>query len=303
MRILNAVVVLFLSLVLIACGGSGDSLSSVKPTIGTIYTDILHSHPSFYTKWGITPVRNIRFTVSVAVTDPQGIDNLADVIIRQIQDNWYWSLLGGVGNTELEDCYITSIEIFECVFYDRNRLDSILLKEWELLVEDKDGNTSSKRFEFLLPGGGLPDDERFVYSSEFTGSFTNGVAALEAMTVAGNDIVFTANPGTESFHIEFTPSDIRARRYEFAFYESSSGRDYIGSAQVDSPSISGISITPGLDVVIDVPWSEIEFNEGFDANDVGGLHVKLFDESIDWATPKASGSWFNYVSFSEYISL
>ena len=183
-----------------------------------------------------------------------------------------------------------------------------MLEDWELIAEDEDGNVTTKKFQFLVPGGDLPSDlpntERFVYSSEYAGSSSGGIEGLEAMTIVDNSIVFTADLGTRSFHIEFETSDTRAAHYGFAFYDVSSGIRYMGSVEANSPSISSMALVPGQALVIDVPWDEITFEEGFfDPTQVGGLHIKLFDEPIKWSTPSTTGVWFNYVSFSEYISL
>ena len=303
MHMPNIVFVLTLSLLMAACSSSDDTVISrgtYLPNIGAINTDILHSHPSFHSKWGIAPERNIRFTISAKVSDPQGIDNLKHVSAREVQDDVSWSLLGGSDGVPLHECYQESLGIFECVFYSSGNLETILLEDWELVAEDEDGNVTSKRFQFRVPGGDLPSDlpntERFVYSSEYAGSSSGGIEGLEAMTIVDSSIVFTADLGTRSFHIEFETSDTRVAQYEFAFYDVSSGIRYMGSAESDSPSISSMSVVPGQPLVIDVPWSEITFEEGFfDPTNIGGLHIKLLDSPVD--------GWFNYVGYSEFIEL
>jgi len=296
----NPFIIFSLFFILTAC--SGGSSPSDSPKIGEIYTDIYHEHSSFYDKWNMTPNRTIRFTVSVNITDPQGVENLKDVYIED-QNNWYWNLLGGPDNLSLDECYYESNDIFKCRFYSSSQLDSIMLKNWELVAEDIQGNVTRKSFNFLLPGGDQLDDELFVYSSEYTGSTGEGVLALEAMSITNNNMVFTSSPGTQSFHIEFETTDNRAKHYGFAFYEGSSELDYIGDTCLCSPSIESKPITLGQKVTMDLPWSEIDFDQGYDASDIQGLHIKLYDSPVDWGITNGTDSWFNYISHSEFITL
>ena len=308
--------VLMLSFLMVGCSSSGDDASRAKarflPEIGEIKTTILHSHPTFHSKWGISPSRNIRFAVSVEVSEPQGLDNLENVYVTEVTDGFSWSFFGGKVSIPLDECYKAAFGTFECVFYSSTRLDTILLKDWELVAEDVNGNSQTKAFKFRLPGGDLPSDEepvglpspdRFVYSAEYGGSSIGGIAGLEAMTVDDNNLLFTSNLGTQTFRVEFETTDNRAAYYELAFYDQPSINgdppEYVGSAPFDSLSISSTPIALGLPVELDLNWFEIDFEDGYDATDVDGLHIKLLD------APSAGGSLngFTHVSYSEFVTL
>ncbi|TNC82707.1 MAG: hypothetical protein C9356_02185 [Oleiphilus sp.] len=298
-------VLLVLALAIGGCSGGsgGGGLPSEKPEIAKIYTDIYHAHTSFFDKWEITPNATIRFTVSASITDPQGVDNIKNVFVVDLDQDWYWTLLGGSRNIPLSDCYYELDEIFECVFHMGDNSHSVNLRGYALVVEDWDGNEATKQFDFLNIGGDPLDTEQFAYSDEFTGSTDNGLPGLEAMTIDENDLVFTSNPATQSFHIEFETSDSRAAHYGFAFYEGSSELDYIGDACLCAPSIESMPIVFGQTTRIDLPWSEIDFKPGYQAEDVFGVHIKLYDEPIAMEHPKMGGLWFNYISYSEFLPL
>jgi len=295
----KAFTIISLLVVLTACSGDSSNSDANTPVIGKIYTDINHQHSSFYNKWNITPNRTIRFTFSAQVTDPQGINNLKEIYVENLNNNWTWYLLGNFNN-----CYVEAGGVFECTFYSDIQLDSINLNNWVLVAKDQDDNITRKNFSFLLPGGSQANNESFVYSSAYSDSNYNGIAALEAMTLSNNNLVFTSNPGTRSFHIEFETTDERAVHYSFAFYEGSNQKNYVGEACLCSPSIESMPIIFGQKVVIDLPWSEISLDQAtYDVEDINGLHIKLYDQPIDWITPNYEGIWFNYISYSEYISL
>lgn len=300
MQSIKALTILFtLSFLLTACSsGSSDNSNTFK--VGSVSTDIVHYHQSFYGKWGTTPNSTIRFTISVNVSDPKGADNLSDLYFRDKVADRYWDMLGGQGELTKEECYISSLDIYECRYYSSISLDSVNLKNWEIIAENKQGEVSRKDFEFLLPSGDPVEGEQFVYSSAYNGSTQNGIAALEAMTITNNGLKFSSNPGTQSFHIEFESSDNHAARYSFAFYNGTADIDYIARVRSDSPSIESMPIILGQTISIDIPWSEVIVYDNSTISDINGVHIKLYDEPIEWQNDKL---WHNYISYSEFVTL
>jgi len=294
---INTLAFLFtLTFLLTGCSGS-ESSDSLK--VGNISTDIVHYHPSFYGKWDVTPNSSIRFTVSVSISDSKGTDNLSDLYFHDKVNDRYFDMLGGPDNITKEECYYSDFDVFECRYYSSINLDRVNLSNWEVVVENKQGESSRKDFEFLLPSGDLVDDEQFVYSSIYNGSTKNGITALEVMTTANNGLVFSSNPGLQSFHIEFSNTDNRAAHYSFIFYKNTADIRYIAKAILDSPSIESMPMIQGQKTSIDIPWSEITLLDNATINDINGLHIKLFDEPIEWLNDEL---WFNYISYSEFIT-
>lgn len=282
---------------LIGCSSGGsDNNDSLK--IEAIQTDILHSHSSFYEKWNYSPVISIRFTTFIIVKDPLGVSNLKAIYIRNKTNDRFWDIFGGPNNRPLEDCYDSAFDTFECVFHSSVSLDKINLKNWEVVVENRQGVISHRDFEFLLPGGDSAEDTQFVYSSIYNGSKTNGIPAIEAMTIAENGLVFRSDSESQSFHIEFETTDSRAKHYSFIFYDDTESINAIGGAKAISPSITSMPIVFGQKTKIDLPWSEINIERPI--NDINGLHIVLFDEPIEWLD---QGIWFNYRSLSEFLTL
>jgi hypothetical protein len=306
MSLTKFVMISLMALLIAGCGsGDGSSVGSDADTlkIGAVYTDILHQHQSFYDKWGATPNRTIRFTVSVNVIDPKGADNLSDLFVRDKVTGRKWDLLGGADDITRDECYIPDLDIYDCTFYSSISLHRVNLKNWEIVAENKQGEITSKDFEFLLPGGDSVIDEQFVYSSTHSGSTLNGIAALEAMTIADNGIKFSSNSGSQSFHIEFESMDSRATNYGFAFYDGTANIDYIGEVIANSPSIESMPIIRGQKTVIDIPWSEVSLYDSATITDINGLHIRLLDEPIERIERFDDGIWFNYESFSEFVTL
>jgi len=295
---INILAFLFtLTFLLTGCSGSGSS-DSLK--VGNISTDIVHYHPSFYGKWDVTPNRSIRFTVSVSINDSKGTDNLSDLYFHDKVNDRYFDMLGGPDNLTKEECYYSDFDVFECRYYSSINLDRVNLSNWEVVVENKQGKSSRKDFEFLLPNGDLVNDEQFVYSSIYNDSTNSGIAALEAMTTANNGLVFSSNPGSQSFHIEFENKDNRATHYSFAFYDATSDISNIAKVGSNSPSIESMPIIQDQKTSIDIPWSEITLYDNATINDINGLHIKLYDEPIEWLNDEL---WFNYISYSEFLIL
>lgn len=300
MQSIRALTILFtLTLILTACSSDSSDNSSTF-NVGSIFTDIVHYHESFYGKWSSTPNSTIRFTVSVTVSDSKGEDNLTNLYVRDKVADRFWDMLGGQNKLTKDECYISSLDIYECRYYSSISLDRVNLNNWEIVAENKQGEVIRKDFEFLLSSGDTVGDEQFVYSSIYNGSTQNGVAALEAMTVTNNKLKFSSNPGTQSFHIEFESSDSRATHYSFAFYDGTIDINSIAKVNSDSSSIESMPIILGQKTSIDIPWSEVIIYDNAAISDVNGVHIKLYDEPIDWLD---DDRWFNYISYSEFVTL
>jgi len=295
---INTLAFLFtLAFLLTGCSSSGPS-DSLK--IGSIFTDIVHYHPSFYGKWDVTPNSSIRFTVSVSISDTQGTDNLSDLYFHDKTNDRYFDMLGGPDNLTKEECYYPEFNIFECRYYSSIDINRVNLANWEVVVENKQGKVNRKDFEFLLPGGDQINDEHFVYSRVYNGSTNNGIAALEAMSTINNGLLFSSNPSLQSFHIEFDNTDNRATHYSFDFYNATANISYIAKTRPDSPSIESMPIIENQKTSIDIPWSEITLYDNNTINDINGLHIKLYDEPIEWLSDDL---WFNFISYSEFLTL
>lgn len=212
----------------------------------------------------------------------------------------YWSLLDGPDEVTQEECYISNLDLYDCMFYSEVSLNRINLNNWEVVAVSKLGEITSKDVEFLLPGGDSAEDGEFIYSSLYSGSTQYGIVALEAMAIANNGIEFSSNSGSQSFHIEFETTDDRATHYGFAFYDGTTNINYIGEVLPHSPSIESMPIAQGQKTVIDIPWSEVTLYGKTKIADIDGLHIKLLDEPIEWLN---GGEWFNYISLSEFITL
>lgn len=298
-----------LSLTVLLCLGlsacsSGPGEEEFAPQILAVYSDIVHRHPSFYEKWPNNPQRSIDFTFSINVSDPQGIENILSVYVTDLNDNYHWSLFDANEANPWTRCF-RGAGVFECRFYAAIHPDYSNLQNFEVVVQDLSGYTRRKAFNFLLADGEQPDLETFVYSEQFKGGTNNGYEALDVMTIEDNAMVFTADAGTQSFHIEFEVSDARAKEYALDFYDTASPANYIGSVKLDSTIIQDHPIDPNLSTVaVDIPWDEINFEDGFSVDDIKRLHINLYDNPIPWVINNSdAGLWFNHQATSQSISL
>jgi hypothetical protein len=284
-----------LTLVLAGCssGGSSNNNDTDSFKVDAVFTDIWHQHQSFYEKWDFSPDIGIRFTVSATLSGLKGPDNLSGVYFRDKISGREWSLTH-------ESCSIQNSNTYECILYSSVSLNRVNLKNWEIIAENKQGEVIYKDVEFLLPNGDAVIDEQFVYSTIYSGLKDNGIAALEAMTITENEIVFSTNPISQSFHIEFESTDSRAKNYGFVFYDGTTSINNIGEVKSNSPSIESMKIVQGQKIIIDIPWSEVTMYNNAEISDINGLHIKLLDEPIDWLN---TGKWFNYISLSEFITI
>lgn len=310
MRFILGFVFFSITLAITACS-SGPSEDEFAPKIGDIYTDIAHFHPTFYSKWPSQDQRTIAFTVSATVSDPDGLINMKEIYVLDLNSQWKWYLYSSADANPSSRCYKGN-NIFECRFYSTDREDYVGLKGYELVAVDLHGYATSKSFELKLPAGELAVDETFVYSDEFWNGPNNsidgvGIAGLEVMTIANNDMVFTSDLADKDkiIHVEFESKDDRnlVQNYAFALYDNSDEPKLVGEVRFNSLSIKNKPIVLGEKTIVDIPLTEIEFADGFTANDIDGLHVVLLDAPTTWTQGDVAGKWFNYLGYSEFITL
>lgn len=291
-----------LCLGLSACS-SGPGEEEFAPQILAVNSAIFHRHPSFYAHTPDIAQRTIDIRISVNVSDPQGIEDLLKIYVIDPTDGRTISLLDANAVNGFSTCYKNN-GIFLCHFHSTIHPDHLTLKNFEVVVQDLSGYTRRKTFNFLLTGGEQPEEEIFAYSAKYTGDTTNGYPALEAMTIQDNAMFFTADAGTQSFHIEFETKDDRAKEYSIGFFDAELPSNLLGSANMNSASIVSNPIIFGQPTTVDIPWSEIDFEDGYSVADIKRLHINLYDNPIPWVINNSeAGSWYNHLATSQSISL
>lgn len=302
----NLIILVVLTLMLSACGGSStnseDVTTKTAPEISSIYTDIIHYHPSFWEKWNISPTKGIKITFSFRVDDPDGLSDIDDIYVRNYVNDDNYDIYSGPNNVPLERFYNSRLNIFEGTFYTYGSLNRVDLRNWVVIASDKSGNITEREFEFTLPNEELASDSDYVYSDQYSSPGYNGVAAMEAMTISDNKLSLVSNPGTQSFNIKFQTNDDRASHYSIVFYGSAPNYQYLGMASQSSPSIVSTPIVTGEQTSLDLPWSEIYFIDNAQATDVHGAHVVLFNEPIENDFIE-NYIWYSFLAYSEYFTL
>ena len=302
----NLIKLVVLTFLLSACGGSSKNSEDVNintaPEISSIYTDIIHYHPSFWEKWNILPTRGIQITFSFRVDDPDGLSDIDDIYVRNYVNDDDYDIYSGPNNVPLEKFYNSRLNKFEGTFYTYGSLDRVDLRNWVVVASDKSGNVTERQFEFSLSNYELVSHSDYVYSDQYSSPGSNGVAAMEAMTISDNNLALESNAGTQSFNIKFQTNDDRASHYAIAFYGSAPNYQYLGWANPISPSIVSTSIVTGELTSLDLPWSEIYFIDGAQPIHVNGVHVILYNEPIgnDFIE---NHTWYSFLAYSEYFTL
>jgi len=303
MKLFRSLGCFFLSLSLGACvsneGGDQD------PTIGEVQTNIIHYHPSYAAKWPDGAQRTIDYTFALQANDPQGLD---DILHLWAVDTYtalgqYHAIVGGsVQFYPVDVWYQADFQGFERRVYNLFSLDRVNLKTWHIESIDHDGNNTQRSFEFTLPDGEPLVDQQYVYSSTYENPTENGVAALEAMTIADNGLSIIADEASESYTIEFTVSDDRAKNYALWFYDNAESPVEIGVVDQLSLSITSSPIVLGEKTTLQLPWSEIQLKDGYSIEDVFGVHVVLKDEPVAFKF-LVNELWSTYYGVSEYLVL
>lgn len=290
---------------------SSDTETGTAPVIGELLTDIRHHIPNY------VGAPTIKFTVSVDITDPdgsteqKGSKDLDYIYVEQMAEGRTWTLLDPESYGEnRRDCR-TGLDsnVFECTFWTADKLHSISLHNWRIIAADKSGNKTSKQFQLLLPDGQIAEPYQKVHSTSFTGDKTLAVPALEALRVADNNMTFTSNNISRSYHFEFTATDARIKNYGIDLYasdDSGSQRKFAAWIEPKSSSIVSTPIVATLNTILDIPWSEIDFQNGTAPEGVIAAQIVVFDEVPKSDEEEPSGrykDWVNYVGVSEFILL
>lgn len=287
---------------LTACNDSDDVHPNGPPVIHDIKTDITHWHTHYVSSMDDLEAR-ISFTVSLLITDPGGLQDLAEVYIENPADSRSWYLVGGPENVRWYRNYDVVRGVLEYRSFDPDNLDAITLNGWELVVQDHQGNEVRQPFDFMLPDGQPADDGVRVYSAEFATPDLDDVPALEAMSIADNALSVSSDPGTSSFNISFQSTDTRASNYLIDFYSALPDRRHIGYAnKFISPSIESTPINTTAATNLSLPWEEIYFAHGIDAEDVASARITLMNEDVELDYLEGV-FWMSYAGISELIDM
>ena len=299
MKQLSYSLYIFLLLCLSGCESQGGAESyQILPKIGEVQTSITHYHSDFFSKWSDETNRTIDFSFAVQVTDPQGLRNLYHILALDNAREEYYALLGGDREFySFSAWYKSYFQGFERTVYNIYEPDRVNLQDWSMYAVDGHNNTTTRNFEFTLPDGEPVVDQQYVYSSTYETPDTDGIPALEAMTIAENNLSIVADIETESYLIEFDVSDERAKYYAFWFYDSDINPEKI--ATVDERTTP---IVFGQKVSVQLPWSDIQFASGYTTEDVFGVHIVLMDDPVEF---KYLENDFrpSYLGVSEYLVL
>ena len=311
-----------ITLFLIACSGSSGSTTDSNhkvasdindnsaPEIGTILTDIRHFPDTYGGTTKINPPpESIAFSVSVEISDPDGFDDLEYIDIIQLDDDLWWTLLYPSRIDQRDSCRIGESDIFQCLFYSNERLHSIRLSNWKVIVEDKSGNRVEKVVHFGVFGGEEPGTYDLVYSPKYDGDISNGIPALESLSEEANGLGGYINEGTQSFRIEFQATDTRIKHYLIELWayvddgssEYSGGWFYAGYVPANSTSIMSTPIIAGVKTELDFNWSEVFFEPGFSPTDIDADHLVVYDEFVELADHSYWNSWSHQLGLSDFF--
>ena len=98
-------------------------------------------------------------------------------------------------------------------------------------------------------------------------------------------------------------TDDRVEEYGLSLYNDDAEPVLIGEVAFDSSAIQGAPIVFGNKTIVDIPWGQVEFENGFGKSNIKGLHIVLFDKATTSTLQDVTGKWFNYSGYSEFISL
>jgi len=306
MVFLRLLILSTLIILLSACGSDSvpdpETENSSAPKISRVYSDVTHYHPSFWDKWGEPSTRGLLQSFNFKVEDPEGLSNIQDIYIYNYVYQRYYIISGGRDNIPLEAFYRTSSQDFSVSFFTLNSQERAELKNWRVVAIDKEGNVSEREFEFVLPNSEPLDGESYAYSAQYSSPDFGGIAALEVMTIDDSGLAIEADPGSQSFNIKFRTIDERASNYSIAFYGAAPEYKYLGWVSQRSPSVVSQPIITGQQTSLDLPWSEIYFEDGDQPDDISGVHITLYNDPVDNEFLE-NYIWFSYLAYSEYFTL
>lgn len=304
----SPVLVLSSLMVLAGCENKGEISG---PEVGTIYSQVIHYHPSFIDKHGGSTATGSLFAQAILkVSDPDGLDDLNTLSVDDLNNSANYELVNRLPNESIGAHFDNPTDTFFDVF-EADGLDRIDLDNWRVNVKDLQGYTNAKTFSYALFDGDVASTEEFVYSPNYTGLDTaDGVLAMEAMTIADNNITFTRDSASQLFTISFDVTDVRASNYAIWFYDDSAlsalPTDIVslesfakGVLPVDAASIQDNPIVGGT-TSLTVNWAEIERSGNALASSFDGIHIVLYDAEVVTSF-NTNGHWFSQSGISEYV--
>jgi len=310
-------------MILTACGGGGgggdstppanasevasDTQANNSPEIGRVLTDIRNiAYIDGESTGSDSQSDSIEFAVNAEVIDPDGFDDLKYIDITQVDDDWWWTLLGLPNDENRNECRIEQSDIFYCTFSSSIRPHSIKLTNWKVVAEDMAGNVTEKPFQFAGFDGETAAGNDIMYSPKYSGNRTNGLPAMESLSVERNGLSAEINEATETFRITFEATDTRIKNYDvvlWAFVEDELNQEAgrwvrAGYASANRTSIKSSPVVVGTQTTVDLSWSDISFRPGFRPLDIVGIRVTVTDEYIE---VKPDYSWSHQVGLSEFV--
>jgi hypothetical protein len=311
--------------ILTACGGGGggsgggdstppanasevasDTQANNPPEIGRVLTGIRNiAYIGGESTDSDSQSHSIEFFVNAEVIDPDGFDDLKYIDITQVDDDWWWTLLGLPNDENRNVCRRDQSNIFSCRFHSSFRPHSIKLTNWKVFAEDMAGNVTEKPFQFAGFDGETAAGNDIMYSPKYSGNRTNGLPAIESLSVERNGLSAEVNEATETFRITFEATDTRIKNYSvdlWAFVEDelqgTYNWAYVGYAKFSSPSIQSSPVVVGTQTMVDLSWSDISFRPGFRPTDVVDINVIVYDEILEVAPDY---NWSHQIGVSEFI--
>lgn len=286
-----------------ACNDSDDDLPNGPPVIHDIRTDITHWHTHYVSSMDELEAR-ISFSVLAFVTDSGGLNDLAQMYVHnESVSNRRWYLVGGPENVAWYENYAFGLGAYQYPSFDPDNLDAITLNGWELVVVDHQGHEVRQNFDFLLPDNEPAEAGVRVHSDDFATPGPDDVAAMEAMSVAGNALSISNDEGSSSFNISFRSTDANARNYVIDFYSALPERRYLGYAsKYSSASIENTPVSANITTNLSLPWDEIAFNRGVNASAVGSISISLMNEEVALDSPSGV-DWMSYIGVSELVDV
>jgi len=276
----------------------------LSPSISSINTKVSQVHPTYWTKAGETADLELLVSVEFQVFDLAGTSNTGNLELVDNHNSKTFSLVSrSLKSDSLGAYYRSNEDVFNATFLQPTDLDRVELESWQINVTDLQGDDNYREFDFRLVDGEEVNDELFVYSDSYTDSITNGVQALEVMTVADNSLSIASDFDDQMFTIGFEVTDPRVKNYAIWLHVDETDIAPDAFVDFDSLSISDTPIVSGGLTTLILPWSEIELLvENIEVSAISGAHIVLGDESTDSELIE-DGYWLNYEGVSEYFTI
>lgn len=299
MNYLRFILISIVGLILIACENVGDK---TPPVISQVYSKVTQFHPDYWEKAG-EPV-NTRLAVSFEfrVDDPDGFTDINTIDVIDTTNDQTYNIVTRLSNQGWGSYYNTANDIFEVDYFVPFNADRVELTGWQLNAKDLQGDSKSRGFGFPLPDGEEVIDEVFVYSSEYSAIKTDGIEAMEVMTVADNQLSIDYNSATGLITLEFVATDPRAKSYSIWFYTDTPNVKPVAQANHDSLAIGSMPIVTDQLTTLVLSQSDIEMKAISSVTQIKGAHIILSDASVD-SNLLADEQWVAYEGVSEYLTI